>query len=122
MNRIGGIVVSIGLAAGFACAERTAPAVFHVDSKSGNDSAEGTSPEAAWLTLDKVNAAELIPGDKVLFKRGGLWRGQLLPKSGNESARILYGAYGDGAKPILQGSAARDQAGFLLDALPVAVR
>ena len=111
MNRIGGIVVSIGLAAGFACAERTAPAVFHVDSKSGNDSAEGTSPEAAWLTLDKVNAAELIPGDKVLFKRGGLWRGQLLPKSGNESARILYGAYGDGAKPILQGSAARDQAG-----------
>ena len=102
--------MSIGLAAGFAVAERTAPAVFHVDSETGNDSAEGTRPDAAWRTLDKVNAATLIPGDRVLFKCGGLWRGQLMPKSGTPDARILYGAYGEVAKPILQGSVARDQA------------
>ncbi|MFA7053397.1 MAG: hypothetical protein WC328_10280, partial [Kiritimatiellia bacterium] len=102
--------MSVGLAAGFVCAERAAPAVFHVDSEAGNDSAEGTRPDTAWRTLDKVNATALIPGDQILFKRGGLWRGQLVPQSGAPGARILYGAYGDGAKPILQGSAARDQA------------
>jgi hypothetical protein len=110
VNRFAGIVVSVGLAAGFVCAERAAPAVFHVDSEAGNDSAEGTRPDTAWRTLDKVNATALIPGDQILFKRGGLWRGQLVPQSGAPGARILYGAYGDGAKPILQGSAARDQA------------
>jgi hypothetical protein len=110
VNRFVGFVVSIGLAAGFAVAERTAPAVFHVDSETGNDNAEGMRPDAAWRTLDKVNAVALIPGDRVLFKRGGLWRGQLMPKSGTPDARILYGAYGEGAKPILQGSVARDQA------------
>ena len=110
MNRFVGIIVSIGLAAGFAVAERTAPAVFHVDSEAGNDNAAGTRPDTAWRTLDKVNTATLIPGDRVLFKRGGLWRGQLTPQSGAPDARILYGAYGDGAKPILQGSVARDQA------------
>jgi len=109
MNRFAGIVVSFGLAAGSACAERVAPAVFHVDSQAGNDGADGSTPKAAWRTLDKVNAADLIPGDQVLFKRGGLWRGRLEPKSGNESAPVRYGAYGDGAKPILQGSVARDQ-------------
>jgi len=110
VNRFVGVVVSIGLAAGFAVAERTAPAVFHVDSEAGNDNAAGTRPDTAWRTLDKVNTATLIPGDRVLFKRGGLWRGQLTPQSGAPDARILYGAYGDGAKPILQGSVARDQA------------
>ena len=67
--------MSVGLAAGFVCAERAAPAVFHVDSEAGNDSAEGTRPDTAWRTLDKVNATALIPGDQILFKRGGLWRG-----------------------------------------------
>ncbi|MFA6632230.1 MAG: hypothetical protein WCU90_08020, partial [Kiritimatiellia bacterium] len=109
MNLFAGIALSIVLAAGSAYAERTAPAVFHVDSEAGNDRSEGTRPDVAWRTLDKVNTAALIPGDQVLFKRGGLWRGRLHPKSGNESARIRYGAYGDGAKPILQGSVARDR-------------
>jgi hypothetical protein len=90
MNRFAGIVVSFGLAAGSACAERVAPAVFHVDSQAGNDGADGSTPKAAWRTLDKVNAADLIPGDQVLFKRGGLWRGRLEPKSGNESAPVRY--------------------------------
>ncbi|HQA38074.1 MAG TPA: hypothetical protein PLW27_04150 [Kiritimatiellia bacterium] len=96
-------------AAAASCAERAAPATFYVDSEKGSDTASGTDATAAWKTLAKVNAAALIPGDRVLFKRGGLWRGQLVPKSGSSGARILYGAYGDGAKPILQGSAARDK-------------
>ncbi len=97
-------------ATGAAWAARTAPTTFFVDSEKGNDEAAGTDEAAAWLSLDKVNAAELIPGDRVLFKRGGLWRGQLVPQSGSNGTRVVYGAYGTGAKPILQGSVARDRA------------
>jgi hypothetical protein len=102
-------VLTLVAAAGLAWGERTAPATFYVDSEAGSDTAEGTREDAAWRSLGKVNAADLIPGDKVLFKRGGLWRGQLSPKGGGENAPILYGAYGTGAKPILQGSVACDR-------------
>lgn len=90
-------------------AERTAPSTFYVDNEKGCDTAAGTSESAAWQSLEKVNTAELIPGDTVLFKRGGLWRGQFIPQSGTNGARILYSAYGIGEKPILQGSVARDR-------------
>lgn len=102
-------VLALGMSAGLAWAERTVPTVFFIDSESGNDTAAGTSESTAWQTLQKVNAAALIPGDRVLFKRGGLWRGQLQPQGGTTNAPIFYGAYGSGEKPILQGSVARDR-------------
>ncbi|MDD4622488.1 MAG: hypothetical protein PHG71_04555 [Kiritimatiellae bacterium] len=89
-------------------AQRTVPATFYVDSERGDDSAEGLAPEAPWRSLDRVNSAELVPGDKVLFKRGGLWRGTLRAQKGAKEAPLLYGAYGAGPKPIIQGSVARD--------------
>ncbi len=98
------------LAVSAACAARTAPATFYVDSERGSDAAAGTDEAAAWRSLERVNAAELLPGDAVLFRRGGLWRGQLVPHSGTNGARVVYGAYGAGAKPVLQGSVARDRA------------
>ena len=55
-----------------------------------------------------MNRAALAPGDQVLFQRGGQWRGQLLPRSGDASAPVRYGAYGDGPKPILLGSVERN--------------
>ena len=103
------VFITVCAAACHTLAGRTAPATFFVDSAKGNDAAEGTAESAAWQSLDKVNAAELMPGDQVLFKRGGLWRGQLVPQSGSQAARIVYGAYGVGEKPILQGSIARSQ-------------
>lgn len=93
--------------AGLAWAERTAPANFYVDSLAGSDAAAGTAESAAWQTLDKVNNTAFLPGDRILFKRGGLWRGQLVPHSGSNGAPVVYGAYGSGEKPILQGSEAR---------------
>ncbi len=89
-------------------AQRSQPTIFYVDATDGNDSASGIQESAAWQSLEKVNRAELIPGDQVLFKRGGVWRGQLKPQSGNESARVTYAAYGKGERPILQNSVARD--------------
>ena len=47
-------------------------ATLHVDSAGGDDAADGASPATAWRTLDRVNKATLAPGDRVLFKRGGL--------------------------------------------------
>ena len=86
-----------------------AASTYHVDATAGNDRNAGTSPGAAWRSLQKVNLAELKPGDTVLFKRGETWRGQLIPQSGNEGAPVTYGAYGQGAKPLLLGSVSRSE-------------
>jgi hypothetical protein len=80
---------------------------FFVSSASGDDSSDGLSPGSAWRSLSKVNAAALRPGDKVLFQRGGSWRGTLVPHSGREGAPVTYGAYGKGARPLLLGSVSR---------------
>lgn len=80
---------------------------FHVDT-TGNDTNDGLSPQSPWRSLDKVNTATLRPGDKVLFKRGDIWRGQLRPQNGRDGAPITYGAYGEGAKPRLLGSVSRN--------------
>jgi hypothetical protein len=101
--------LALAAAAGLAWGERTVPATFYIDSETGDDTAAGTRENAAWRSLEKANAAALIPGDRVLFRRGGLWRGQLSPQGGGENAPILYGTYGTGAKPILQGSVSRDR-------------
>ncbi|OGV71089.1 MAG: hypothetical protein A2283_21540 [Lentisphaerae bacterium RIFOXYA12_FULL_48_11] len=103
------VILAIWTVAGIALAERTASATFYVDSDKGSDTAEGTAENSAWQSLERVNNATLIPGDQILFKRGGLWRGQFFPQSGSNGTRIVYGAYGSGEKPIIQGSVARNR-------------
>lgn len=79
-------------------------AVYHVDSSQGDDTATGLSPERAWRSLEKANATALKPGDRLLFKAGGRWSGQLKPKGGgNEAARVSIGRYGDGPLPRIDG-------------------
>jgi len=89
--------------------------VYYVDDTAGEDANNGLSPASAWKTIEKVNSAPLNPRDSVLFKRGGVWRGQLMPKSGNDSGYITYGAYGSGVKPLLLGSAERDNVSDWID-------
>jgi len=81
---------------------------YYVDSMNGRDSSGGLLPEKAWKTIEKANSAKLNPGDSVLFKRGGVWREQLIPQSGDETGHITYGAYGKGNKPLLLGSVTRN--------------
>ena len=83
------------------------PRVFYVDSQSGNDQNTGESPALAWSSLDRVNEADLQPGDAVRFKRGASWRGSLEPVSGEKGHPVTYTAYGEGEKPLLLGSASR---------------
>jgi len=83
-------------------------AAYHVDAVQGDDSRSGTSPEAAWRSLEKVNATVLRPGDQVLFKSGGRWHGQLKPRGTGRLAAIevpliKIGRYGEGALPRIDG-------------------
>ncbi len=82
---------------------------YYFDSKNGNDENAGTSPETAWQTLEKVNSATFSPGDRVLFKRNGLWRGSLDLQSGSEEAPLVYTSYGEGMKPRFFGSVPLDE-------------
>ncbi|MBU5352187.1 discoidin domain-containing protein [Paenibacillus barcinonensis] len=78
---------------------------YYIDAVEGNDSSDGTSPSTAWQSLDKVNGTNFQPGDKVLFKAGGVWIGQLAPKgSGANGNPIVVDMYGDGAKPLIDGN------------------
>ena len=42
-------------------------------SNSGNDDQDGTTPETAWATVEKVNEQVFQPGDQILFKAGDVW-------------------------------------------------
>ena len=57
-----------------------------------------------WISLDEVNEMVPRPGAKVLFRRGGVWRGQLQPRSGKPGHPIVYGAFGEGPSPVLEPS------------------
>ena len=79
-------------------------ATYYVDSRSGSDDNDGLTEQTAWNSLTKVNQSVNQPGDRILFARGGLWRGTLRPHSGEQGAPIYYGAYGSGPKPKFYGS------------------
>ena len=53
---------------------------YYVDASIGNDTNSGKSPGNAWATLKNVNATLFKPGDKILFKSGTSYIGQLEPK------------------------------------------
>lgn len=80
-------------------------------SPTGDDSKDGTSAATAWATIARVNAAtEIQPGDKVLWKCGGIWRGIVRPHSGEEGNPVIYSSYRvkgqpkDAPKPTFYGS------------------
>ena len=78
---------------------------YYVDSTSGDDNHSGTSLSTAWKTLAKVNANVFFPGDRILFKSGSIWTGQLWPKgSGTESQPIMIDKYGGEAMPVINGN------------------
>lgn len=78
--------------------------VYYVDDANGDDANDGTSPQTAWRTLNKVNATVFQPGDAILFRAGGVWTGKLHPKgSGSEGQSIRIDKYGEGPKPLIAG-------------------
>jgi hypothetical protein len=73
---------------------------------SGNDTNSGTSPQAAWRTIDKVNTVDLQAGDKVLFEGGREFPGNLLltaEDAGTPGQPVVIGSYGSGRATIKAG-------------------
>jgi hypothetical protein len=88
-------------------------ATYYVDCAAGSDAAAGTTADAPWKTTAKASATTFAPGDAVLFRRGTRCSGMLWPKgSGDEGRPIHVGAYGRGARPIID--AGREQAALKL--------
>lgn len=75
------------------------PRRFYV-AANGSDDAAGTTPAAAWATTERVNHQRLRPGDRVLFRRGDRWVGNLvITDSGSAGAPVVIGSYGSGPRP-----------------------
>jgi hypothetical protein len=73
---------------------------FYFDDVHGNDGASGASPQQAWRSVAKFNATRFQPGDRIYFRRGGSFPGQLRPQgSGSAGRPIVVDAYGSGAPP-----------------------
>ena len=88
---------------------------YYVDASGGSDSNSGNSPESAWKTLYKVSSFTFSPGDKLFFKSGEVWNGQLkLKGSGNDGSPIILDQYGEGGKPIINGGGATTNSGATL--------
>jgi hypothetical protein len=68
----------------------------------GNDSNDGRSTAAPWLTIAKVNAATLGAGDAVLFRGGDVFTGevQVFASPGTAAHPITFGSYGTGRATI----------------------
>jgi hypothetical protein len=78
---------------------------YYIDAESGNDSNSGHSPQSAWQSLEKVNQNVFQPGDKIFFKAGNSWEGQLEVQGiGNEEAPIQINRYGEGKNPAIHGN------------------
>ncbi|HET7841528.1 MAG TPA: right-handed parallel beta-helix repeat-containing protein, partial [Terriglobia bacterium] len=77
---------------------------YYLDAAAGEDAHSGLSAAQAWRSLAKVNGTVFRPGDEILLKRGERWQGTLQPQgSGTPEKPIRLGAYGDGARPFIDG-------------------
>lgn len=75
---------------------------FYLDSVTGNDENSGRSPEQAWQSLEKASGMEYTSGDRLLLKKGCVFRGTLaLHAAGSEDAPVVVGAYGEGDLPAI---------------------
>lgn len=68
----------------------------------GKDSNAGTSMKYPWKTINRVNNQKLLPGDRILFKGGNSFNGNLETR-GNGTAKQLIRVHSYGAgKAILR--------------------
>ncbi|MEI6788987.1 MAG: hypothetical protein WCL49_10975 [bacterium] len=98
------VVATVVVAGALAGAVSAAPS-YYLDADLGNDNNSGLSLESPWKTISRLNRVQLVPGARVLFKRGLIWREQLnVNSSGTANEPIIYGAYGDGENPVISGA------------------
>lgn len=98
------ILLSQVSALGFIAAQSVYAVDYFVDSGVGSDTRSGISESQAWASLAKVNSMVFQPGDRILFRKNGVWKGPLAPQgSGTEHHPIQIDCYGIGALPKIDG-------------------
>jgi len=78
--------------------------IYYVDASEGDDNNDGLSPETAWQTYGKAASFSFQIGDDLLFKRGETFTHTVyyhIRHSGTPGDPVIFGAYGDGPKPII---------------------
>jgi Right handed beta helix region len=90
-------------------------------SPSGSDSNSGTSPSSPWRTVKRVNAADLQPGDGVLFQGGATFDDDTLMPAGSGAAGspIVFGSYGTGDAVLPLGVWFREESHFGFEHLAI---
>jgi prepilin-type N-terminal cleavage/methylation domain-containing protein len=99
--------------------------IFYVDSESGDDQKDGLSSANAWKTIAKVNSSmsSFGPGDRILFKKGGIWNEKLIINTSGASGNpVIFSYYGTGAKPLLDLNSANDFGVYILNRSYITVR
>lgn len=86
------------------CASAPLSAATYYLATAGDDAQDGLSPQTAWRTLEQASNASLADGDTLLLRRGDVFRGELNPRK--TYTDLTYGAYGEGARPVIAGSIA----------------
>lgn len=88
---------------------------YYISSSTGDDRADGRTPETAWKTFQNVNAKKLSAGERVLLKRGDEFHERLeILGQGTENAWIEISAYGEGEKPVIRLNNDEDDIGILV--------
>ena len=78
---------------------------YYISSSLGSNQYDGLSAEQPWKTLDKIKNLTFKDGDRLLLKRGDVWSEDLaIVGSGSEKGSMEIAAYGEGAKPVLNGA------------------
>lgn len=65
----------------------------------------GSGSDRVYKTIADINAGSFSGDDQILFRKGQTWRENLVvPSSGTSGHPIVFGSFGSGNKPILNGS------------------
>lgn len=75
---------------------------YYIDSISGSDDNDGTSPEGPWRTLERASDNSYGPGDEILLKAGQSYEASFITSgSGSEDMPVTVTSYGEGDRPLI---------------------
>ena len=76
---------------------------WYVDADAGDDARDGLAPATAWRTLRRTAGLVLGPGERLLLKRGCVFREELcVTAAGAPGNWAEIGAYGEGMRPQIR--------------------
>lgn len=97
---------------------------YYVDSRAGDDAADGLSSATAWKSLAPMKGKTLGPGERLLLKRGSVFNEELVVTAKASPANWAeIGAYGEGPRPqIRRNRHIDDRCAYVLDPQCLVVR